>query len=413
MSPTILFVVFTLTLFFTKSTVVAHHSPYHSPCSQSFHKVAHRNNISVCKKLTTLGAEFAWKLDEHNERQIEIIFGTRLHADIGWLAWGVNPSATPQMVGTRAIIGIKQLNGSFNVNTYNITGATKLGCTLRPSSIELEVPNMSLEYSALLDYYMIHATVVLPAEYSITSLSHVWQVGYAVDGTEPMMHPATLQNVDSTEIIDLKTQSAQDVADYRQQLRVVHGILNIMAWGVLMPVGAIIARYFRYPLELEEKWWFYPHISCQITGYILGAAGWTIGLFLGRASRYYKFRTHELYAMFIFAFSTLQMLALRLRPKENNEFIKYWNMYHHSLGYALLVLMSINIFHGIGILTTDNGVWKWIYTGILSAFGIIVAAFEICSWIKFKRPKPKTSNTQKEGNAEVDPRSKVSVHNHD
>ena len=86
----------------------------------------------------------------------------------------------------------------------------------------------------------------------------------------------------------------------------MHGILNIVGWGGFLPFGVIIARYYKYPLEIK-KGGFILHVSCQIIGYILGTIGWIIGLGLGSASKFYIFRTHRLYAMFIFAFTTLQV----------------------------------------------------------------------------------------------------------
>lgn len=86
----------------------------------------------------------------------------------------------------------------------------------------------------------------------------------------------------------------------------MHGILNIVGWGVFLPIGVIIARYFkRFPFQM--KFWFFLHVSCQIVGYILGTAGWALGLWLGHASRHYAFRTHRILAIFIFAFTSLQV----------------------------------------------------------------------------------------------------------
>lgn len=83
----------------------------------------------------------------------------------------------------------------------------------------------------------------------------------------------------------------------------------------------------------------------------------------------------------------LQMLALRLMPKESDEYRKYWNIYHHFLGYALLGLISVNIFVGIKILDLNHA-WKWAYTGILGALGAVALAFEVFTWVKFYwRPK--------------------------
>lgn len=214
-----MFVIFTSALFFILSTTA-----HYTPCSESFYQEVLRN-ISHCKKLTTLGAEFGWEINESNEsHRIEIIIGTRVHyEDFRWLAWGVNPRERPQMVGTRAIIGIRQLNGSLNVDTYNITSDTKLGCKLQPSDIDdVEVINKRLYFLTTINYFILHATVVLPSSvYNISRLNHVWQVGFDADGMEPKMHPTALQNVDSTETIDLTNGWGQHVGGHEHHLRMV------------------------------------------------------------------------------------------------------------------------------------------------------------------------------------------------
>ncbi|KAF2314166.1 hypothetical protein GH714_023827 [Hevea brasiliensis] len=368
-----------------------------TPCSEPFLNVSQRKNFTYCKKLTTLEAEFAWRIN--NEQQIEILFGTRLHTGFGWLAWGVNPDEMPQMVGTRAMIGIWNSDGSTFITTYNITSDTKMGCMLKPEKMDEKVQNevgfhnMSMENINELDYFAIQARVILPpAAYNISKLNHVWQIGDEAEGTEPKMHAKTLQNVDSTETINLWVRDeAHHVGKHENHLRTVHGILNIVGWGTLLPFGVIIARYFKYPLENFHDWRIPLHVSCQIIGYILGTSGWILGLVLGNLSKFYIFKIHRLYSIFIFTFTTLQMLALRLKPGEDDEYRKFWNMYHHFLGYALLAVISINIFHGINILK-PNDTWRQAYIGILISLGAIVTVLEIYTWTKFKRsPKPTAS----------------------
>lgn len=87
----------------------------------------------------------------------------------------------------------------------------------------------------------------------------------------------------------------------------VHGFLNMIGWGTLLPLGAIIARYFRkFPMECSE--WFSLHVLCQALGYLLGSLGWAIGIWLGNSSFNYTFHTHRVLGIIIFTFSTLQVI---------------------------------------------------------------------------------------------------------
>lgn len=190
-------------------------------CSDAFYMMASNRSITKCKKLPTLGAEFGWNYDENNESKIDIFLGTKLHSEMGWLAWGVNPLELPQMVGTRAIIGIKLPNGSSTIQSYNITAESKLGCRLQPSKIEVEILKNSTKYVVADSYFTIYARLILPSVYNISRLNHVWQVGYYVEEMEPKMHPSYLQNVDSTETINLKTFESQSIGERRRHLRMV------------------------------------------------------------------------------------------------------------------------------------------------------------------------------------------------
>ncbi|OWM81290.1 cytochrome b561 and DOMON domain-containing protein At3g25290-like [Punica granatum] len=364
------------------------HSERCTLCSEAFMMTAKHRNVTCRRKLMTLDAELGWRVSSFNSQwtRIDVVFGARLRSDTGWLAWGVNPLPKPQMIGTRAVIGIRQPNGTLSTNTYNITSDTKMGCHLLPTAVDVEVRDTEASYIEEEQYFTLSATVIVPdSGYNISKLNHVWQVGEEADGMEPKKHPMTLQNFDSTETRNLWSGESEDVGrkNHQSYLRKVHGILNMIGWGTFLPIGVIIARYFRkHPFHLKN-WWFKIHVMCQILGYFVGTAGWAIGLILGTKSPYYIFHVHRWLGIFIFTFTTLQMLALRLKPSVNDEYRKYWNMYHHLLGYALLAVIILNMFHGIAILKPDNAVWNWVYIGILVLLSGVALILEIHTWIKF------------------------------
>lgn len=184
-----------------------------------------RNNTATCRVLPTLGAEFGWNFT-NNKSQIDIYFTAKLDAEMGWVAWGLNPGERPQMVGTRALIGIRYPNGTLSIDKYNITADTKLGCHLQPSNIDVVVRKMRPEYSSETGYFTIYATLVLPMEYNMSKLHHVWQVGYNVEGVVPKKHPTTLQNVDSTDTINLWTRKSQSIGKHRHHLRMVRLLIS-------------------------------------------------------------------------------------------------------------------------------------------------------------------------------------------
>ncbi|KAK7276869.1 hypothetical protein RIF29_18015 [Crotalaria pallida] len=355
-------------------------------CTEDFHELVKERNITNCKTLRTLGAEFGWSYHYNkgtNSTIIDILFGVKVPSHEGWIAWGVNPGKRAEMIGTQAIIGIIHSEGPMKIGTYDITSETKSGCKLLPSSIGIISSSKSMEisYDNRSDLYTISATLDLPQEsYNISRLNHVWQVGVEANGNQPFKHPTTLRNVDSTETINLI--SGKGIRQDRSYLRSVHGVLNMIGWGTMLPIGVIIARYFRvFPFKADPMW-FYLHVSCQICGFLVGTAGWIIGLYLGNASRHYIFHAHRTFGILIFVLSTVQMLAFRLKPKVTDDYRKFWNMYHHFLGYGVVSIIVINIFKGISILKGGPG-WKWAYIGILILLGIVTLGLEITTWVIF------------------------------
>lgn len=194
----------------------------YSTCNEPFNQILQKRSIRNCKKLATLGAEFGWNYNMGNNTEIDIIFGVNLKETPSWVAWGLNPGDEPQMVGTKAIIAVVQPNGSLSVETYSITSSTKIGCELLPSVVDFEVKRKEAESSNTSDYFTLSATLVLPsAKYNISNLNHVWQVGFFADGLQPMQHPATLQNFDSTDTIDLIAAKNHGIGRHRRHLRMV------------------------------------------------------------------------------------------------------------------------------------------------------------------------------------------------
>lgn len=59
-------------------------------------------------------------------------------------------------------------------------------------------------------------------------------------------------------------------------LKETHGALALSGWGVLMPIGILVARYCKH----WDPLWFYTHISVQGLSFGLGLAGVITGFSL-------------------------------------------------------------------------------------------------------------------------------------
>lgn len=98
-----------------------------------------------------------------------------------------------------------------------------------------------------------------------------------------------------------------------------HGVINTISWGILMPLGAIIARYMKV-FKSADPAWFYIHVTCQFSAYVIGVAGWGTGLKLGSDSPGIVYQTHRNLGIALFCLATLQVKFTFLQTFLINSF---------------------------------------------------------------------------------------------
>ncbi|KAI4295946.1 hypothetical protein L6164_035939 [Bauhinia variegata] len=200
---------------------------------------------------------------------------------------------------------------------------------------------------------------------------------------EMQVHVTSLQTPHSAKLSDLGYHKGQILTRHHQRhLQNMHGILILIGWGTLLPIGVIIARYCRkFPLMWNE--WLSCHVVCQTLGYILGTVGWCIGMWLGSSSKQYVSNTQRILSIIAFTFINVQMLSIFLRPNQLEVYCKCWHICHHVLGYTIIAIVIANIIEGINNQSQAEK-WKWAYVGIIAALALVAAALEIFRYIKTK-----------------------------
>ncbi|XP_047167704.1 cytochrome b561 and DOMON domain-containing protein At5g47530-like [Vigna umbellata] len=335
--------------------------------------------FTTCRDLPQLTAYLHWTYDQGSGK-LEIAF---VHAGITstnrWVAWAINPRNTldPAMIGAQALVAIPQSNGGPRVYTSSIASTST---QLEESEISYPVSGLSATY--VNNEVTIFATLTLPND--TTSLVHVWQDG-SVSGSTPQEHSHETSHQNSKETLNLLSGSSTQVTgNSRQRRRNTHGVINAVSWGILMPTGAIIARYLKV-FKSADPAWFYLHIACQASAYIVGISGFGTGLKLGSDSEGVEYDTHRAIAIVLVCLGTLQVFALFLRPNKDHKFRVYWNAYHYLVGYATISLSIANVFKGFDTLENYVGDryndWKHAYIGIIGALGGIAVFLEVITWI--------------------------------
>ena len=108
------------------------------------------------------------------------------------------------------------------------------------------------------------------------------------------------------DVLHATGQSATGGSPY-ERLRRSHGVLNMVGWGILMIIGAMVARYFRE----KDPLWFYFHGFIQLFGFILGLVGIICGFVLNNRL-HAAVSTHKGLGIFILVLGCLQVCIISL-----------------------------------------------------------------------------------------------------
>ncbi|KAJ0054702.1 hypothetical protein Pint_01888 [Pistacia integerrima] len=346
-------------------------SSYGQTCrSYSF---SSNQQFSTCLDLPVLNSFLHWNYDSA-ANTVDIAFRHAGTTSSQWVAWALNPSGQT-MGGSQCLVALQTSTG---IRAYTAPiGASESMPSLQEANLSFGVSNLSANLES--GVMIIFAKLQLTSE--LLSTNQLWQVG-PMNGDSPSAHVTSGDNMRSVATIDFRTGETATGAgsiNSRMRKRNIHGVLNAVSWGTLMPIGAMMARYLKV-FKTANPAWFYLHIACQASAYIVGVAGWATGLKLGNDNPGIQYDTHRNIGITLFALGTLQMFALLLRPKPDHKYRLYWNIYHHCVGYTVIILSIYNIFEGLDILDPAKK-WKKIYIGILIFLGAVAVILEAITWV--------------------------------
>ncbi|PIN17526.1 putative membrane protein [Handroanthus impetiginosus] len=351
------------------------------------YRFSNNNNYVSCSPLPALNSFLHWNYSPSNNT-IDVAYRHTGITDSNWVVWSLNPNGG-RMIGAQCLVAFRNSSGVLHAYTSPISGYTT---QLQEDQLSFRVARLAAEHVG--DQMIIYATIELPA--GRTSFTHVWQHG-DLNAGRPQQHPTTGEHLTSFGTIDFATGTTTNTGGTtggsRQRRRNVHGVLNAVSWGVLMPFGAMVARYLKV-FKAAHPAWFYIHVTCQVSAYGVGVAGWGTGLKLGSDSPGVERTSHRNIGITLFALATLQVFALLLRPKPDHKYRFYWNIYHHAIGYSVIILSIINIFKGFDILDPEKK-WKRAYIGILICLGVNAVLLEAYTWYIVLKRKRQASVSDK------------------
>ncbi|KAF8704258.1 hypothetical protein HU200_031757 [Digitaria exilis] len=287
------------------------------------------------------------------------------------------------MVGSSAVVGWAS-NGKGMVKQYYLGGKNPDDCTPNKGLLKL-IKNKSVvvSHSGRL-YVAFQLSTDYPQPYLI----------YAVgpDGNLPPSNTLQLpmhQNMASrafnyTSGMSSNAGSGDEAFPPERK----HGLLGMMGWGVLMPIGMLTARYFR---QLDPCW-FYTHMAIQVAGFAVGIAAIVLGFRLN-GDGIKNVDVHKALGIAILAMASLQInlpsesafwslihiyqvLAILARPDKTSKVRRFWNWYHHNIGRAAILLAIGNVFLGLSI-AQEISAYIVSYGVFVAVWVVAVAAFEM------------------------------------
>lgn len=227
---------------------------------------------------------------------------------------GMGFSSDGMMVGSSAIVGWIGGDGTSTIKKYHLTGQKPSQVVVNEGNLQV-LSNSSTIISLSSRIYMaFQLNTNLPEKRILYSVGPAGRLplapGYLL--SEHINKVSTILNYASGES---KTQSTSS-----SNLKRSHGILNMLGWGIIIPMGAMVARY----LKAWDPIWFYSHTMLQSLGLIFGVAGIICGFVLdNRLSS--NVHRHKGLGIFILSLGCLQVIAILGRPDKESKVRKLEN----------------------------------------------------------------------------------------
>ncbi|MEP3276418.1 MAG: cytochrome b561 domain-containing protein [Stappiaceae bacterium] len=171
-----------------------------------------------------------------------------------------------------------------------------------------------------------------------------------------------------------------------------HGRLMVLAWGILVPLGILIARFFKvvpgqdWPNRLDNPAWWHAHRVCQWSAFGLSVVA--VGLILAAPSLHDR-SVHAVFGWIVLSLLIVQVAGGLLRgtkggPPDNGggpaSAGDHYDMtvrrqifehVHKTAGYVSWMMSIVAL--GLGLWLANALVWMWVV--LLIWWAIVILAF--------------------------------------
>lgn len=196
-----------------------------------------------------------------------------------------------------------------------------------------------------------------------------------------------------------------------QNLFLLHGSLMLIGWGILLPSGAIVAKFSKHR---EHAFWYKVHRIIQPFGLLVAIFGWFIALknfsalnAKGDPGLSYP---HAMCGMVTMVIGIIQPVNAILRPHKPEESEPKstlriaWELLHKGLGWIAIFLAAVTIWMGTTLLPTINHqrAFQVCYAIVICGIIVLAAFFHVEGKKTAYNKAPRDNTTDQNQDVEKD-----------
>ncbi|KAL8138428.1 hypothetical protein V2J09_004429 [Rumex salicifolius] len=254
----------------------------------------------------------------------------------GWI--GIGFSKNGKMVGSSAMVGWISRTGHARIKEYHANGYT-------PS--EVNPGKGDFNFTSIPPLVLLNgANIYLAFQLKFEAPLGMQPTLLAYGSRYPTLNTHVLSKHDdkTTMLIDFSQAGVSEVSKYEEKMKRSHGVLGIIGWGLVLPLGAMTARFLRH----QKPLWYYLHTIIQFAGFLIVLAGVVLGQTLYNRV-HASVTAHRGIGYLALTLTILQALAFFIRPDRESKIRALWNTYHKLFGVVALFLGALDVVLGIQV----------------------------------------------------------------
>jgi hypothetical protein len=129
-------------------------------------------------------------------------------------------------------------------------------------------------------------------------------------------------------------------------IKIVHGVLMFLSFGLLMPIGVIAARFGKDAFPAPK--WFHIHRGVQTAALALALIGFALAIKFTIDAKVDHFSVlHSKIGLGVFIGAILQPFIAFIRPAKGEKNRALWEAVHKSIGWLAVLLAILVILLGL------------------------------------------------------------------